>query len=330
VQYARAEELKKALAVRFPDLKCVDSPRTYTPIIQQAEEGGIAAGVLAAPQAAGSGASAAAEVAGIDKEVSRVERLMLMGAEYTVEKALEFLKSIDIPSKKVRISALVSRVNRDKLNQLGIEWGSSITASLGAPGIDFNVDEAGSDPREIKVGSFGRSPLSFPAELRALANQGYAKILSQPNVMTLDGRQVAFHSGDKIFYQTVISISTSGTPVYDIREINTGVILVVTPQVHPNGEITITLAPSFSTATLRTSLGSELPTINQRTAIATVRVKSGENVVIAGLVSEGETNDVSKIPLLGDIPLVGQLFRSDRKQHTYDELVISVTPEIVE
>jgi general secretion pathway protein D len=329
VQYARPEELKITLAARFPDLKCVDAPRSYTPLIQQASSsGGIANNLLAAPQAAGSGTTTSTGMAGIDQEVSRVERLMLIGAEYTVDKALELLKSLDMPSKKVKITAIISRVNQDKINQLGIEWGSSTTSGLGKTGIPITLSEVAADG--LKVGSFTRSTLSFPAELRALANKGYAKILSEPNVMTLDGRQVAFHSGDKIFYQTVISISTSGTPVYDTREIDTGVILVVTPQVHPNGEVTLTMAPSFSTATLRTSGNSELPTISQRTAIASVRVKSGENIIIAGLVNDTVTNDESKIPILGDIPLIGQLFRSNTKEHTRDELVISVTPEIVE
>jgi general secretion pathway protein D len=331
VKFARVEELKKTLAIRFPDLKVVDGPRSYTPGIQQASQsGGIETGLLSAPQASGGSSSTIKEMNGLDKEASRVERLILMGAEYTVQQSLELLKSIDMPSKQVKISAVISRVNRDKLNQIGIEWGSSLTSSLGKTGIPFSVGENGGTSRDLKVGAFTRGALSFPAELRALANGGYAKILSQPNVLTLDGREVAFHSGDKIFYQTVISISTSGTPVYDIREIDTGVILVVTPQIHPNGEITLTLAPSFSTATLRTSLGSELPTVNQRTAIATVRVKSGENIVLAGLVDDTVTTSESKVPLLGDIPLLGQLFRSNTKQHTQDELVISVTPEIVE
>jgi general secretion pathway protein D len=329
IQFARAEELKKTLAIRFPDLKCVDGPRSYTPGIQQSSDSsGISNNLLAAPQAAGSGTSSTSGMAGMDSEASRVERLMLIGAEYTVEKAVELLKSIDVPSKKVKITAIISRVNRDKLDQLGIEWGSSTTSSLGKTGIPISVNEK--NQNGLKVGSFTRSALSFPAELRALANKGYAKVLSEPNVLTLDGRQVAFHSGDTIFYQTVISISTSGTPVYDTREVNTGVILVVTPQVHPNGEITLTMAPSFSTVALRTSGNSELPTISRRATITTVRVKSGQNIIIAGLVNDTVTDNVSKIPILGDIPLLGQLFRSNNKEHSRDELVISVTPEIVE
>ena len=338
IRYANPEELKKTLVVRFPELVIIDAPRSDTPIIQQTKgASGATTSLLAAPQAAGgSSTTGASGVAGAALQVARVERLILMGAEYTVKQALDLLPQLDTPSRQVKIKAVISRVNRDKLRQVGIDWSS---LGLGDGAVPVGVSErgrvtTGDDPfatRALRLGGFRRRALDFTGELRALEVKGYAKILSEPSVLTLDGRQVAFHSGDKIFFQTTIGFGISGTPILDIREIDVGVTLIVTPQINPNGEVTLTLAPSFSTASFRPGLNTDLPVVNERTAIASVRVKQGESVLIAGLVEDTVTDDVDKIPILGDIPILGEFFFTHtKKQHTQDELVILVTPEIIE
>jgi type II secretory pathway component GspD/PulD (secretin) len=332
IKYANAEELKKTITERFPDLTCIDAPRSHTPVIQQASAtAGVTTSMLAAPQTTGgSGVSGTtAGVAGAQVEVARIERLILMGAEYTVQKALALLEEIDVPSKQVKIRAVISRVNRDALRQLGIDWGATFGAT-DASFVPIGITERGADDRSMRVGGFTRSPLDFSGKLRALETQGSAKLLSEPSVLTLDGRQVAFHSGDKIFFETLIGYGTQGTPIYDIREIDVGVTLVVTPQVHPNGEITMTLAPSFSSASQRPELGTSLPVVNERSAIASVRVKQGESVVIAGLVEDDVRSSTTKLPILGDIPILGHFFKHTKKQHIQDELVILVSPEVVE
>ncbi|NIM04143.1 MAG: hypothetical protein GTN69_02980 [Armatimonadetes bacterium] len=331
IKFADADELKTALVERFPGLTCIDAPRSHTPVIQQPSgAAGVTTTLLAAPQTAGGGAvgGTTAGVAGAALQVSRIERLILMGAEYTVEKALEMLEVLDVPSKKVKISAVISRVNRDRLQQIGIDWGTSLGTEDSS--VPITVSERGADDRSLRVGGFTRAPLAFLGELRALENKGFAEVLAEPSVLTLDGRQVAFHSGSKIFFQTTIGFGLAGTPILDIREIDVGITLVVTPQINPDGEVTLTLAPSFSTVDYRVELGTALPIVNERTSISSVRVREGESIVIAGLVEETASTSTSQIPILGDIPLLGQLFKHTRKQRIQDELVILVTPEIVE
>jgi len=333
VKYANPEEIKEALATRFPELTVINAPRSNTPVIQQSSGAtGVTTSLLASPQAEGGASSSSGQaIAGGGLEISRVERLVLMGAEYTVTQALELLEQLDVRSRQVKIKAIISRVNRDSLKQIGIDWGGAL--GLSDSFVAVNVRERGADAegtRPLEVGGFRRDPLDFAGKLRALENDGNAKILSEPSVMTLDGRQVAFHSGDKIFFQTTVGFGISGTPILDIREIDVGITLVVTPHINPNGEITLTLAPSVSSASFRQELGTALPVVNERTAIASVLVKDGESIVIAGLVEDSESTSKTQVPILGDIPLVGKLFSHTKKQHIQDELVILVTPELVE
>jgi type II secretory pathway component GspD/PulD (secretin) len=162
-----------------------------------------------------------------------------------------------------------------------------------------------------------------------LESKGNGKILAEPTVVTLDGRQVAFHSGQKLFFPFVSGLASGGTIITDTKEFDVGVTLIVTPQVNPNGEITLTMAPTVSSASPGAEFGTSLPVIDERTAIATVRVKKGESIVIAGLVEDTITDNYNQVPLLGSIPLIGQFFRSNEKRHTSNELVIMVSPEVV-
>jgi type II secretory pathway component GspD/PulD (secretin) len=332
IKFANSDELKKALDARFgKDLICIDAPRSYTPTIKQASGAAGATSMLAAPQAtggSGGGGGATSGVAGVTVEATRIERLVLMGAEYTVGKALALLQDLDVSSKLVRIRAVISRINRDKLKQLGIDW--FVAEGAASSGIISPIEFTETVGKDNLLGRFARTPLDFVGAVRALESKGYGKILAEPTVATLDGRQVSFHSGQKIFYQTTIGFNTSGNAVLDIREVDVGVTLVVTPQVNPDGEITLTMSPTVSSASFRQELGTALPIVDERTAIATVRVKKGESVVIAGLVEETVTDNYSQVPLLGKLPLIGQFFRSNEKQHSTDELVIMVSPEVVQ
>jgi general secretion pathway protein D len=340
VRYANVEELITTLSKRFPDgLKVLAGPRSATPVVQQAKSQGEGV-TLAALQTIGGGAGGASTTAGATVQVTHVERLVLMGAEYTIQNALDLLKQIDVPSKQVRIKAMISRINTDKLKSLGIDWFAregSLTDGILSPveltegPIDPNGSSDTLQYRAKKgLGKLFRTQLDFVGTVRALKSTGNAEILAEPSVLTLDGRQVSFHSGEKIFYQTLIGYGTTGQALIDIREVDVGVTLLVTPQINPDGQITLTLQPTVSSASFRTELGTSLPIIDERTAIASVRVKAGEKVVIAGLKEDTKTTDVHSVPFLGDLPVIGKLFRSTKKQHIVGDLVIVVTPEIVE
>jgi len=223
-------------------------------------------------------------------------------------------------------------VSRDDVSRLGIDWGPTNAPGLGETGVPFTIGEPVEvDPlgmRDLQVGRIMRSTLQWDASIRALEQTGRARILSNPSVTTLDGRQTSLHTGQTIYYQVAIAAATTGGVITDTRTIDVGVLLSVNPRVNENNEITLTISPTVSSLVGTTV--AQLPIVATRTVITTVRVKSGETAVLAGLVSDQEQVTIKRVPFLGNIPLVGELFKHVEKRPQHNEILIFVTPTVLE
>jgi general secretion pathway protein D len=336
VKYAIATELQQALASLLPDLSVTLAPRTITPAVQQATGGaGRTADILAAPQLGGS--SAAGGTPGTEIEAAPIVALVLSGAPWTIEKGLRLLEELDKAPQMVHITAMVTEVSRQDVTRIGIDWsGSGESPGLGQTGVPFVMGEAipedvasGLIPaRRLEIGKIQRSYLQWSASIRALEEKGRAKILSNPSVTTLDGRQTSLHTGETYYYEVAVAAATTGGIVKDIRTFDVGVNLVVNPRINQNDEVTLTISPIVSA--LRGTSEFALPVITERAVVTTVRVKSGETAVIGGLVTDEEQITIKKIPFLGDIPLLGELFKHRERRPSHTEILIFVTPTIVE
>jgi general secretion pathway protein D len=344
VKYSSPTELQKTLQEIMPDsgLTVTLAPRTYTPVVQAATGGaGESAKLLAAPQlAAGGGAGGAAGggAAGVTIEAAPVTALILSGAPYVVEHGLKLLEDLDKAPRQIHIAALVTEINREDRDRLGVDWfdlgAQGVQATLGEPILDaktgtYQLPDVTAMPlpaRGLEVGKIVRSPLQWRAAIHALEERQRARVLSAPSVTTLDGRQTALHTGDTIYYEVAIAGATTGTVITDVRTVDVGVKLLVNPRANDNGEITLTISPSVSTASTGTK---GLPIISEQAVITTVRVKSGETVVLAGLVSDKDQVTVSRVPFLSNIPLLGELFKYRYKNPVHQEVMIFVTPTIV-
>ncbi len=152
-------------------------------------------------------------------------------------------------------------------------------------------------------------------------------MLSNPSVTVLDGRQTSLHTGETYYYEVAVAAATTGI-VNDIRTFDVGITLNVTPRV--NNDETITLSISPGVAALLGTSEFNLPVVTERTVMTTVRVGTGETAVIAGLITDEEQVTVKKVPLLGDIPLVGELFKHRERRPAHREILVFVTPTIVE
>ncbi len=339
----------------LPDLGISLGPRTATPIVGQLKNdtasenlsliqvGGQSSG--GSSGSSSSGGSANAGATGIETEAAPVTTLIVSGAPWTVERGIKLLEQLDKPCRQIHIAATVTEVNRDDLTQLGIDW-----TDLG-PGVPFGFGEplenditttwvqnpatgqweqqvtATPDPklmRNLTVGHIMRTPIQWVNELHALEQKGNARILSNPSVTVLDGRQTALHTGDTILYNRISAVS-NGTPVYTTDEKDVGVTLTVNPRSNENGEVTLTLLPSVSSIT---GWVNGLPQTTERAVATTVRVKSGETAVIAGLVSDEDHKSVSQVPFLGQLPVLGELFKYRRTEPSHTEILIFVTPTI--
>ncbi len=357
IKYAVPTELAAAVKELLPDLGVSLGPRTITPIVGQIKNdtasenlsliqvGGQASGG-SSPSGGSSGSGGANSGAtGIETEAAPVTTLVLSGAPWTIEQGLKLLGQLDKPCRQIHIAATVTEVNRDDLTQLGIDWtdlGAGVPFVFGEP-LENDITTSWvqnptngqweqqvtttPDPnlmRNLTLGRIMRTPIQWTNELHALEQKGSARILSNPSVTVLDGRQTALHTGDTVLYNRISAVS-NGTPVYTTDEKEVGVTLTVNPRSNENGEVTLTLLPSVASIT---GWVNGLPQTTEHAVATTVRVKSGETAVIAGLVSDEDHETVDAVPFLGKLPVLGELFKYRRKDPSHTEILIFVTPTI--
>jgi len=347
IRYADPYELQEKLEELLPGLKVILGPRASTPTVTSSTTGASASSTanLSAPQMTTAGATASTGTGtssggtGAPRvQLSAVTTLILLGSRATLDRALELLKELDTAPKQVTIAAMITEVEKGSLSQFGIDWaglggktgiivGEPTPATTGGSGSSGGTTGlADGIARELKLGKFMRSQLQFNGVISALVSHNQARILANPTITLLDGTQAALHAGEKIYYPQQVGTDLTGKPIYSTAQIDVGVTLAVRPQLCDNGDITLTLVPTVSA--LVDSVFPGYPTILERSTVTTVRVKNGETFVIGGLVRDDEIVTSTRIPLLGDLPIVGRLFRFDKRQPQHTEIVIAITPTI--
>jgi type II secretion system protein D len=333
VKYLNASQLMDALVALVPDLRVTLAPITFTPSVTKPTGGaGGTAQMLSAPQFAASTGGGGATTA---DEIAPVNALILSGAPYTVEQGMALAAQLDTAPSQVHIQAMVTEVRREDITRLGIDWGPTVEAGLGGTGVPFVIGEAipagaptgGIPARGLEVGKIERSFLQWSASIRALEEQGRARVLSSPSVTVLDGRQTSLHTGETYYYEVAVAAATTGI-VNDVRTFDVGITLSVTPRVNDDETVTLSISPGV--AALQGTSEFDLPVVTERTVMTTVRVGTGETAVIAGLITDEEQVTVKKVPLLGDIPLLGELFKHRERRPAHREILVFVTPTIVE
>jgi len=188
----------------------------------------------------------------------------------------------------------------------------------------------------------------FTATIQAVAAAGKAQVLSRPSILARDGQMAQIVVGQNIYLPSGVAYATVGTGAETIPTINgsyqsVGIILDVTPYVGANGLVEMILQPQDSSVDTSSpgqviAYGSSLlgsapvyaPNINVTSANTVVVTPSGQTVVIGGLISNTKSTADSKVPFLGDIPLLGQLFRSSSKTESKTELLMFLTPHVVD
>jgi type II secretory pathway component GspD/PulD (secretin) len=239
-----------------------------------------------------------------------------------------------------------------KLKDLGIEWGSGTEGDLVAffPGgvdVDGEPLSAGRQTRfpfgilDDRAPSlptpFPTSTLSFndfQGVLQALESDSDTKVLARPKVMTLDNESAVIRltSDEAIGFETTTA-ATAGTTQAEAERTRTGIVLVVTPQVNEHNQITMIVEPSV-TKTVVSQLTPPAGTTQPRDpktrgARALVRVRSGDTLVLGGLIDRTDSETRRKVPILADIPFLGEAFKNTETNDTASELIVFVTPRIL-
>jgi pilus assembly protein CpaC len=247
--------------------------------------------------------------------------------------------------QQVVLHVKVAQVDRTALRNIGISYvqkgktaegfmnligapSSSSSSGGGTGGIAGNGPGLGSfSPLDIFTAGVSYFPGGVGAVIQALTTKGMAKILAEPNLLVKSGQKGEFLAGSKIPY--AILQSTGGTSTVTIQFVDVGIKLNFAPVVQENGRIALEINPAEVSSIQGTLAVNGYPIIDIRTIKTFAELKDGESLVLAGLLSEQETKTMSKIPLLGDIPVLGALFRSTQKELEEKELVFFITPKIV-
>jgi len=167
--------------------------------------------------------------------------------------------------------------------------------------------------------------------ISAMISEGKANVLSSPSIRTLHGREAKIMIGEEIPYQqTTTQLSpTAQTGVVQTNVVfrEVGVKLTVVPFINPDNFVTLSVKPEVSS--FKGWAENNTPIISTKSSVAQLLLKDGETVIIGGIIDDHGTEKTNKVPVLGDLPFVGRLFRLDAKENRKTELVIFITPHII-
>jgi type II secretory pathway component GspD/PulD (secretin) len=254
----------------------------------------------------------------------RMNSLIVTATPDIIDTVKSFVKAVDVPMPQVALRLHVLAASEGASKTLGVNWNQSAGVTLQEGKKDQNgaIQTGPSDYLGIQL--FTRTMLQFQATLNYLVNQGYVRILAAPYIMTQNKQQANIQIGEQ--FPLIYTDYRTGQP--QANYINVGIILNVTPEISPDGYVTMNLQPQVSEVG-EIITGTQFPRIITRNAQTTVRVKQGDTVLIGGLFREREANSFNKIPLLGDIPIIGEFFRVKSKQKEIIELIIAITPVVM-
>ena len=265
--------------------------------------------------------------------------LLFYGTESEALSVREIISALDVAPRQVSLEARVIAISKQAAKELGVDWSWSALPQY--PRVRRGDDgawevggrnagnEGTSAPGIIR---FGRGPEGLPYEfyysaaIRALITDGKAKMLARPNITTVQGHEALINIGAEVPVPRTTTSNTVTTTGIDYRE--AGIILRYTPRVTADGNIVARVHTEVSTPVFVEDLKAYR--FQKRSADTTVRLKNGETMVIGGLIDSDESRSLSKIPFLGDIPILGAFFRSVRTSKTETELMIFLTAHVLD
>jgi general secretion pathway protein D len=242
------------------------------------------------------------------------------------------LADLDRVRPQVLIKVLIADVTLDDRTQFGVEgfWENKMHTRSGETATNrFSTDFA--------LATQGFTYLltgdEFQATLNLFAAEGKLKILATPRILVLDNQTANIQVGKEVPIITGTTINSLGNTQNSVDRQNVGVLLDVTPHINPDGLVTLVVSPEISDVaseaeSVKISDTVSSPTFNVNRATTTVAVRNGTTVAIGGLIRETVDDAVQKIPILGDIPILGAVFSNTNKHKVKRELMIFLTPYV--
>ncbi len=253
--------------------------------------------------------------------------------------------------RQVMIDVQILSVRLDGSKSTGVDWSQlyklqnvainyEMLKTKGVSKIDTDsITEWGDIPAEnakfIKI----NGGISVQSIIDFLHTQGDVSSISNPKVTTLNNQPAIFSSGEQLYYkilQSVSQVSTGGSSTGQnevVRSVFAGVLLDITPEITDNNEIILKINPSISSINSSPSTNNGVrtipPDLKKQQMSSVVKLKDGQRIILGGLISKVKSITVKKVPILGNIPIIGNAFRKKIKTNIKEELIIIITPHIV-
>lgn len=256
--------------------------------------------------------------------------LIVVGAPDSAELVRQIANQLDKIPQQVMIETLIVEASLDAKDKLGVEWSFAQQHAFGhdnATGsgtVNFGGNTGSATGAGFRYSIAGRD---FSAFVNALKTDQKFHILSAPRIFTSNNQQAEINVSQQVPYVISQQTDTNGNVIFNYAFQDVGIVLTVTPRISANGTVTMDVNQTANDLQGFTSFNA--PIVNQREANTTVSVRDGETIVLGGIMRTSVTSTVNKVPLIGDIPILGNLFRSTSKEKQKTELLVFLTPHIV-
>lgn len=296
----------------------------------------------------------------------RTNTLIVLDTREKLAEVRNLVQRLDVPVRQVLIESRIVIASDDFRRDIGARFGVTAVAGRGNNGLvtTSGTNAGGTDPIvndfitppqgfpvNLPASSLNRYNVNLPAnpasgtpgsvafailgsdflidlELSALQTEGRGEVISTPRVITANGKQASIEQGREIPFQTTAGGNQNATVEFKKAVLS----LTVTPQITPDNRILMDLDVTNDTVGQNVPVagGGSAPSIDTRKVTTQVLVRTGDTIVLGGIFEQSTRNDASKVPLLGDIPVLGALFRSRSRENIKRELLIFVTPKMLQ
>ena len=283
--------------------------------------------------------------------------LIINAPEAIFNNLRQVVAKLDVRRAQIFVEALIVEVSVDKSSEFGIQWqdltGANQTSAQLFGGTNFGTPTGGANiigattniasvgqglnlgivKGQITIPGIAGPILNLSVLARALETRANANVLSTPNLMTLDNEEAKIVVGQNIpmitgsYAQTGTTTTTAPFQTYERKDV--GLTLKIKPQISEGGAVQLQIYQEVSSVDAATLNNISGPTTTKRSIESTVRVDDGQIVVLGGLIQDSVSDGVSQVPLLGDLPVVGNLFRYKTRTHNKTNLMVFLRPHIL-
>lgn len=275
--------------------------------------------------------------------------LVLLAEPDQVATLEDIVRQLDVPRAQVMVEAAIVEISGDISEALGVQWAYNSLGKNGKGGVGtinfsdtglsastvINAINSGQFPATLPDGAvIGIGSENFGALITALSSDSNSNLLSTPSLLTLDNQKAEILVGQNVPFQTgsyTTDASGSNNPFTTIERKDVGVTLKVTPHINEGGTLRLEIEQEISSIASSASLTAQAVDLvtNKRSIKSTILAENGQVIVLGGLIQDDVTRNNSKVPLLGDIPLLGHLFRSSKSTHVKRNLMVFLRPTVV-